>query len=185
MSQQPFDLALAFTLPAEGGYVNDADDAGGATNRGVTQAVYDTYRDIVKLPRQGVQLMTDAETTYIYRMAYWEPGKCAQLPAPLAIAHFDWCVNHGVSGAIKTLQQVLDLPQDGQVGPATLAAVSAANPSALTTAYIDARADWYRARVVEKPSQQKFLDGWLARCGALNAFITKHWLEFYPASEAT
>ena len=36
-----WDRALSFVLCLEGGYVDDADDAGGATNMGITQATLD------------------------------------------------------------------------------------------------------------------------------------------------
>ena len=36
-----FDRALSLTLRYEGGYVNHPKDPGGATNKGVTQKVYD------------------------------------------------------------------------------------------------------------------------------------------------
>jgi lysozyme family protein len=39
-----FERALAAVLVHEGGYVNHPKDPGGATNKGVTQRVYDDYR---------------------------------------------------------------------------------------------------------------------------------------------
>jgi lysozyme family protein len=40
----PFGRALAFVLKVEGGYTNDPEDRGGATNKGILQRVYDIYR---------------------------------------------------------------------------------------------------------------------------------------------
>ena len=39
-----FDKCLSFVLVHEGGYSADPHDPGGATNKGVTQAVYDGWR---------------------------------------------------------------------------------------------------------------------------------------------
>jgi lysozyme family protein len=170
-----FDLALAFTLTAEGGYVNDPADHGGATNKGITQATYGAWRESQKLPLRTVELLTSAETADIYRECYWNPGRCEQLPIRTAVVHFDWCVNHGVSGAIKTLQQVLGLEADGVWGPKTAQAV-ASHPDPYY-AYINARRAWYTARVQAKPNQAKFLTGWLARCDKLQKYAEGLYME--------
>jgi hypothetical protein len=39
-----FDAAMPFVLRWEGGFVNHPNDPGGATNKGVTQKVYDGWR---------------------------------------------------------------------------------------------------------------------------------------------
>lgn len=169
MTPQPFDNALAFTLPAEGGYVDDHYDHGGPTNHGITQAVYDDWRDEQKLPRQSVMLLTDAETTRIYQERYWTTGRCDGMPLKLAVVHFDWCVNHGVSGAIETLQQTVGVESDGIWGPATAAAVAAA-PADMYYAYINARRAWYTNRCQVKPDQGHFLPDWMKRCDQLQRY---------------
>lgn len=168
-----FDLALAFTLPAEGGYVDNPADPGGATNCGITQGTYDTWRDIQMQPRRPVSLLTDAEKVAIYQGNYWTPGKCAQLPQAVAIVHFDWCVNHGVQGAIKTLQQAVGVPVDGVAGPQTLIAAEATDPLATAKAYNELRRQWYRDRVAARPDQGVFLKGWLERVDHLDAYVEK------------
>ena len=90
--------ALAFTLPAEGGYVDNPDDDGGATDHGVTQHVYDFYRAAKGLPVQSVAQITDAEVHDIYQTKYWIAGHCGELGDALGVCHFDWCVNHGEIG---------------------------------------------------------------------------------------
>jgi len=166
------DTALAFTLPAEGGFVDDPDDHGGATNHGVTQASYDAWRASHSQPSQSVQLITDAETRQLYDEDYWQPLKCPLLPSPLDVAHFDWGVNHGVHGANKTLQHALGLSAvDGIIGPQTLAALAKADISALVTAYQALRVAFYHADVVADPSQAKFLPGWLKRVNQLNEYL--------------
>ena len=168
--KQPFDIALAFTLPAEGGYVDDPADHGGATNHGITQAVYDDWRDEQKLARQSVVMITDAETSRIYQERYWTTGRCDGMTLKLAVTHFDWCVNHGVSGAIETLQQTVGVDADGIWGPATAAAVAQA-PVAMYYAYINARRAWYTARVNSRPDQAKFGPGWMKRCDQLQRYV--------------
>lgn len=170
MSTSAFNVALAFTLKEEGGYVNNPHDSGGATNHGITQAVYDSWRDNLKKPRRSVQKVSKAEVRRIYGMMYWMPGHCGEMKPALAVCHFDWCVNHGVAGAIRTLQQVLGLTADGDYGPRTAAAVAAAGENAWK-AYEDTRRSWYRARVEAHPDQALFLKGWLGRVDRLDAYV--------------
>ena len=165
-----FDKALAFTLREEGGYVDDPLDSGGATNHGVTQHVYDDYRDTKQLPHQSVQLITDAETRELYENNYWEPSKCQSLHSPLDVAHFDWSVNHGISGALKTLQAALGVTPDGVWGPQSASALAIADAVETTQTYNQLRRAWYRNRVEQKPDQAKFLNGWLGRCDRLDAY---------------
>ena len=169
-----FDIAIAFTLKEEGGYVDDPRDSGGATLQGVTQGAYDTWRDIQHLPRRDVRGMTDAEKLAIYHDNYWLPGRCDRLPVVVAVAHFDWTVNHGVQGAIKTLQQTLGFTGDdvdGMAGPKTFMAMAEVTDSlAFASAYTERRRQWYRDRVVAKPDQAAFLPGWLGRCDRLVSY---------------
>ncbi len=44
MPSTAFSESLPFVLRWEGGYVNHPNDPGGATNKGVTQKVYDGWR---------------------------------------------------------------------------------------------------------------------------------------------
>lgn len=168
-----FDQALAFTLREEGGYADDPADHGGATNRGITQHEYDSWRARKGLTLQLVRGLDDSEMHQIYDEDYWQPGKCPRLADALAICHFDWCVNHGVSGAIKTLQQALGVDADGVFGPATAAAATAADAQAVTQTYLELRRQWYRRRVVAEPGQSRFLKGWLARVDRLDAYLEK------------
>ena len=54
-----FAVCLAFVLQAEGGFVDNPADPGGATMHGVTQAVYDAYRAKLGLDPRSVALIAD------------------------------------------------------------------------------------------------------------------------------
>ena len=166
------NAALRFTLAREGGYVDIPADSGGATDHGITQATYDDYRESLKLPPQDVQLITDADVDTIYTNMYWTPAKCPFLTDALAVCHFDWAVNHGVTGALETLQSVLGVAADGVFGSATAIAVAAA-PENIWQRYNEARRTWYRTRAIQKPNQAMFLKGWLSRVDALDAYVSK------------
>src|SRR5579883_2004486 len=55
------DFVKDVLMRIEGGYSDDPDDRGGATDFGVTQSTYDDYRDHHKLPRQPVKLINELE----------------------------------------------------------------------------------------------------------------------------
>lgn len=164
-------LALAFTLREEGGYVDNPHDAGGATNRGITQATYDTWREDQGLPIQTVRSISEHEVQDIYSRVYWTPGHCAELSNRLGVCHFDWCVNHGVIGAVQTLQQSVGVDADGSFGPHTRTALEGVNAAVLCDRYMALRRNWYLERARTHPDQTVFLRGWLGRCDRLQQYL--------------
>jgi lysozyme family protein len=114
----------------EGGYSNHPRDPGGATNKGITQRVYDGYRRRRGLPLQSVRDISDAEVSAIYRAQYWDAIKGDELPAGLDLVMFDSAVNSGTGQATKWLQRALKDAKlyrgaiDGDLGEGTLGAVA-------------------------------------------------------------
>lgn len=137
-----FEKALALVLEHEGGYVNHPKDPGGATNRGVTQAVYDAYRKVRGRGSQSVKFITDEELRAIYKFQYWDKVQGDFLPSGLDYAVFDFAVNSGVSRAAKYLQAVIGVAQDGQIGARTLAAIT--SPASTINALLDRRMSFLR-----------------------------------------
>lgn len=139
MASVTYRPGLQLVLAHEGGYVNHPADPGGATNKGVTQRVYDNYRRRKKLPLRSVRFIEDHEVEEIYRTGYWDEVKGDALPAGLDYAVFDYAVNSGAGKAVKDLQRTLNananlfgisgqLKVDGAIGDATiLAACKAAD----------------------------------------------------------
>lgn len=166
-----FTKALQFTLPAEGGRVDNPVDPGGRTNKGIIQSVYNSYRRSKNLPQADVFDISDTEVADIYYNNYWKPAQCDRMVLPLAVVQFDTAVNFGVGGAVQFLQEALGLPADGAFGPQTLAAFNTNNTKALANKIIDGRLAYRQERVSQSPSQRIFLQGWLNRDNALKAFI--------------
>ena len=154
-----FDRALAFVLAREGGYVNDPDDPGGATNLGITQRTYDNHRAQLGMPLRNVRNLGLEEAADIYRM-YWLRGRCSRLPAAIAFAHFDACVNHGVAAAARLLQAALGVEVDGVIGKNTVEAAGKRKPEEVVLQMISRREALYDAIVENSPSQAKFRKGW-------------------------
>ena len=92
-----FEVCLGQTLIYEGGYSNNAHDPGGATMNGVTQRVYNIYRQFNGREVQSVKLLLPIERDDIYRAGYWDLVQGDQLPSGVDMALFDYAVNSGAS----------------------------------------------------------------------------------------
>lgn len=160
-----FAPSLAAALVHEGGFVNDPQDPGGATNRGVTQLVYDAWRLGEGLARRSVRLINDYEVGAIFRRQYWNACRCDDLPAGLDYCIFDFAVNSGVNRASRYLQRALGAVEDGQIGPATVARAGAQSVEYTINSVCDARLVFLR----QLPTFGHFGGGWTARVGDVRA----------------
>jgi len=120
--KENYAAALKQVLKYEGGKVDDPRDPGGRTAYGVTQDTYDAWRKKQNLPKADVFNISQNEVASIYRQEYWDRIRGDDLPSGVDFAVFDMAVNSGVSRAAKTLQAVVGVTQDGQIGPATIQA---------------------------------------------------------------
>jgi len=127
-----FEKALAHVLRHEGGYVDHPDDPGGATNFGITLATLQGWRGL-GVTKADVKALTRGEAGALYRTRYWDHCRCDELPEPVAFMVFDAAVNHGTTRVARLLQEALGVAADGRIGPVTLGAAQAAEPSALVT----------------------------------------------------
>ncbi|WP_149586689.1 holin-associated N-acetylmuramidase [Tabrizicola flagellatus] len=165
----------------EGGFVNDPDDPGGATNHGVTIGTLrrlgiDVNRD-TRIDLADVRALTRAEAVEIYLEHYYKRPGIAALPEPLQASVFDMYVNAG-GNAVKILQRLLTdmgfpCDPDGAIGPQTIRAAQMAYeaaPAHLADAYGIARRNYYYALADKRPASRKFArrkdggkGGWITR----------------------
>lgn len=165
----------------EGGYVNDPDDPGGATNHGVTLATLrrlgiDLNHD-GRITEADLRRLTREEARDIFVEHYFRRPGLAGLPGLLHASIFDMYVNAGAN-AIRILQRLLNdmgeaLDPDGMLGPLTLAAAhraAAAAPGHIADAYAIARRNYYYALGDARPASRKFArrrdggkGGWILR----------------------
>lgn len=137
-----FNECLELVLKHEGGFVNHPKDPGGATNRGVTQKVYDAYRKTRARPIQSVKFISEDEVKAIYKFQYWDRVQGDFLPRGLDYAVFDFAVNSGVGRASKYLQACVGVKQDGVIGAMTIAAIG--KPANVINALCDRRLSFLR-----------------------------------------
>ena len=147
-----FQRCLGYVLGSEGGFSNHADDAGGATQHGVIQVVYDSFRRRKGLVQRHVSLITMGEITEIYRSMYWDKVDGDELPVGIDYVVFDAAVNSGPSRAIRWLQAGVNrcagtarLKVDENIGPATLDASDDYDFNALIDAMLDERLGFMKA----------------------------------------
>jgi lysozyme family protein len=144
MSASSFTSSLAAVLAHEGGYVNHPADPGGATNCGVIQTVYDEYRLSRKLPPRSVRFIEASEVAEIYRQRYWNAIRGDDLPSGVDYCVFDFAVNSGVDRAARYLQRACEAPEDGKIGPVTVAAAKNQMPVSLIEKVCAARLNFLR-----------------------------------------
>jgi len=152
--QQFFEI-VNHTLEEEGGYVNDSTDKGGETNFGISKRAY---------PDVDIFNLKEDEAIDIYWKDYWVRGRCSKVPKKLQAIYFDMCVNFGISGAIKVLQETAngkgaDIDVDGKIGPNTIKAIEKLSVERVRAF----RALKFAKIVITNPEQMKFWYGWFRR----------------------
>ncbi len=178
--QSVTDIARAI-VRREGGFVNDPDDPGGATNWGVT--IHTMQRLGLDLNRDGrvsetdVRLLTQDQAVSIFVDAYFRKPGIDRLPVALQASVFDMQVNAGAN-AVKILQRLLTsmgfpCSDDGIIGPLTQRAAQMAfeaSPTTLADAYGIARRNYYYALADARPASRKYArrrdggkGGWITR----------------------
>lgn len=146
----------------EGGFVNDPDDKGGATNMGITLKVYQKYFGKDKTA-EDLKKITDDEWLTIFKDGYWDPWKADQInnqSIALLCTTMGWM--SGTKTAIKKVQECLGTKADGIVGPKTLALLNKLPSSAVFRKLWVMRYTWLN-QIAKSGNNKKFLRGWLNR----------------------
>ena len=168
-------------IAREGGYVNDPDDPGGATNFGVT--VHTMRRLGLDLTGDGrvdaadVRRLSRDQARSIFIDGYFNAPRISELPSILHATVFDMQVNAGTWG-VRLLQRLVTemgfpTADDGRIGPLTLAAVRAAAraaPEHIVDAYGIERRNYYYRLADRRPASRKYArrrdggkGGWITR----------------------
>lgn len=164
--------AYKFSKIAEGGYSNRAADKGGETYAGISRKWHPTWPgwaiiDRLKPLKQGQIIKNNVELEsalrIFYQQNFWTPMKGNSMDSQrIATFTYDWMLTSW-DDAIKALQKAVEVPMDSKIGPATLAAVNAANEETLLQKLKGLRKQFYISLVRKDPSQKPNLNGWLNR----------------------
>lgn len=160
MTAANFPAELGDELVFEGGFVNNLQDPGGATDFGITLATLSSWQGHPATIAQLKGLMP-SEKAAIYRGLFWNVIQGDVLPSGTDLVVFDMGVNGGPARAVRILQGVVGAQLiDGQLGPRTLEALAAYGPAEkLIPAYTEARMVFYRSL----PTFPTFGAGWTTR----------------------
>jgi len=186
MTSDRFNEIVAEIIEVEGGYVNDPDDPGGETIAGIARRYNPRWSGWAKVDRikarNEVPVVADVERELYehYRLMYWDPVRCSDFQDDaVALVVFDTSVHMGTSRAATYLQQALNLLnrdgrswpeilEDGRIGPTTLSILARClrgrhGSKDLVLVIHTLRGMHYINRVRQRPSQEKYLRGWLRR----------------------
>lgn len=150
-----FGAAVGFVIDRLEGGAQLVTDTGGETKYGISRNAHPDV-DIPNLTRPA------AEKLYLDR--YWSIVHAGDFPPALGLLVFDTAVNMGSRKAIQLLQRVLNLREDGRVGPKTISAARAFDPqSELRALYNEIRLREYEELAAFKPKYRPYLRGWRLR----------------------
>ncbi|MDP4270455.1 MAG: glycosyl hydrolase 108 family protein [Bacteroidota bacterium] len=169
-----FKIALQKTLLHEGGYINDPDDLGGETYKGISRAAHsnwhgweiiDNYKSkpgfLASLDKD-VELQKEVEV--FYWTNFWLPMKIYDVRnQTTANSLFDFAVNAGIQISVRLAQSIIGTIADGIFGEQTLAKINAFDPSHFQAAFTVAKIEHYISIIQKRPTNKKYLYGWIAR----------------------
>ena len=181
-----FDKAYQHTLAVEGGYVNDPDDRGQETYKGVSRkwfpnwagwAIIDALKKQPGFPKNiGIKL--EPATKAFYHTEFWVKHGINRLDNPFIAGEvFDTGVNVGPQKGIMFLQEAMnlcnqngklygELTVDGNLGPKTAIMVNQFPKdriSVLLGVLNLLQGEHYLNICRKAPTQEKFLHGWVGQ----------------------
>ena len=146
----------------EGGYSDNPNDRGGATNSGVTLAVYQSVYGKNKT-KNDLKRMTSDQWDYIFTKLYWNKWQADEIKnQSIANILVDWVWMSGTS-TIKKIQSLFGLTADGIVGNKTLSYINSNNQEEIFKKIWNRRKSFYESLVKNNRSQKCFLNGWMTR----------------------
>lgn len=172
-----YKQALKVTIVNEAGYVNDPDDPGGETYKGIARKMnskWDGWTTIDMLKRQsGFPANLDQDTDLqsavenFYEVQFWDRISGSLITdQSVANSIFDFAVNAGTATSASLAQMVVGAESDGVIGPKSVEAINAFNTDHFLASFTVAKIARYINIVKKRPSSRKYFYGWV--CRALN-----------------
>lgn len=164
-----FEKAIPVVLEHEGGYVNNPNDNGGATNYGISLRFLVTIDPTATI--DDIKEMTKNKAIGLYKKHWWDKYNYGEIDSQLiANKVFDMAVNMGPQQAHILLQKAVNsagpvnvLLCDGILGSETLRWTNRIDDSILIKKLSEQAALYYVKLVYNKSNLVEFLRGWLNR----------------------
>lgn len=149
-----FKRIIEIILKNEGGYVWNPDDPGGETKYGISKRQY---------PDLDIKSLTIDQAKQIYIKDYWWKINGDKInDDKIALQIFDFAVNSGVKRAVKLIQKICFVKEDGILGDKTLYAINQKDAVLVLYLYKLRRIEYYM-RLARKKSLRQFLYSWIKR----------------------
>lgn len=175
-----FTKAFNLTLANEGGYVNDPDDPGGETYKGVARktwpksliwVIIDELKQksaLNRAPITSAEIEIDNQLQYevkqFYYINFWQKIKGdAITDQEVANSIFDFAVNAGVNTSSSLAQMVAGADVDGVIGKDSILAINDFEPDHFLAAFTVAKIARYVNIVKKRPASRKYFYGWVLR----------------------
>lgn len=157
-------------LEHEGGFSDHSADPGGATKYGISivflknlsleEGDIDQDGDI---DRDDIKALTVEDSKELYHKFFWSPLHLEGLDSEELQLHlFDHGVNAGTKTAVKLLQRILGLSDDGVIGSKTIKAANSFEEDLLEK-YKEARRNYYDRIIASNLRLSVFRKGWFRR----------------------
>ena len=174
-----FNLALLKVLSHEGGYVNDPDDLGGETYKGISRNAHGSWSgwQIIDKSKKDksfpVNIVNDVNLQQLvekfYFELFWKPLKADQIQNQTsAESVFDFAVNSGLSTSVRLVQSIAGTKIDGIIGEQTLNKINSIDFGYFQAALTVAKIEYYMNIIRRRPTSKKFLLGWISRSLSFN-----------------
>jgi lysozyme family protein len=143
-------------ISREGGarITRDPVDPGGVTKFGISQRSY---------PQLDIANLTYDQAKDIYIRDYYVGHNVHLLPSDLQEPVLDYAVHSGQQTAIRALQRLAGVKDDGIIGVKTLDAIKTHGADVIKSALQRERALFLIRQVKKTPAKIKYLEGWISR----------------------
>lgn len=166
-----FMKAQPYVLKYEGGYVYDPLDHGGETYRGISRIYFPKWAGWELVDGHKPLLRGEIIESHLlegmvgefYKTQLWDNMRGDQIESQgVGTYLYDFYVNAG-RNAVKCMQRVLGVTDDGIIGPGTLAAINKADN--LLERLHESRVGYYTR--IATGTNARFLKGWMNRANSL------------------
>jgi lysozyme family protein len=169
-----FDLAFSETMKAEGGYVNDPQDPGGETYKGIARKMNSKWDGwiLIDMAKQDKAFPANLDSNTqlqdkiksFYEVNYWDKMRGDDITDQhIAASIFDFAVNAGCITSAKLAQFAVGADPDGTIGPDTLAKINQQDPRTFLAFFSLHKIARYLSICEKRQDSKKFFYGWVKR----------------------
>ncbi len=169
-----FSKAFEVSMKAEGGYVNDPDDPGGETYKGIARTRNAKWQgwvniDLLKMKGNFPKNMEEdndlqEKVKALYEVNYWDKVQGDKIvDQDIAESIFDFAINAGPKTSSKLAQIAVQAEPDGVIGAETLKKINEDDKRAFLAVFALAKIGRYVSICEKRKSSRKYFFGWVRR----------------------